>query len=102
MSSATKIQDKLDQALTLGPLKLSFATKSDAEAWRFRAYTLRRVLRNESRKLFQPLEEGYNSTPYDGFLFKLSGAELTIIPLGPQILETTLLPFTPQPKGDPP
>lgn len=67
-----------DTALQKGSATFRCRTYSDAKILRSRCYTLRIAERRRSRKLYDPTEPGYNSSPYDELTFSVEGNLLII------------------------
>lgn len=46
--------------------KITFASKSQAYAFKQRCFNVRATDKRQSRKIYQPEEPGHNASPYDG------------------------------------
>lgn len=83
----TIAQQLMDLAITRNEtVRVGCGTYAEARKLRFRCYNLRRDLRRKSKKLFDPREDSYATSPYDGLELIIEGSDLVIAP-APQLSE---------------
>ena len=69
----------LNTLLDGGENTLQFPSARDAKRYRFMCYAIRHKAQAQSRRSFGPGEPGYNTTPWDGFVFLLDNSTLRVV-----------------------